>query len=83
MSTLDQVKQNVETAKRAVPNCLTEDDLKLIDEEDEILTIFYGEDMKENEKKEIVNFVETNYETIEAEFHDGNQPVYSLIIMIE
>lgn len=75
----DTIKVNhtnkIETAKELLQD--------LIDEEDEILTIFYGEDMKENEKKEIVNFVETNYETIEAEFHDGNQPVYSLIIMIE
>lgn len=68
-------KNKIEAAKELLKD--------LIDEEDEILTVFYGKDMKENEKEEIVNYVETNYEDIEAEFHDGDQPVYSLIIMIE
>lgn len=55
----------------------------LIDEEDEILTIFYGEDMTEAEKVEIVSYIEETFEDLEAEFYDGDQPVYSLIIMVE
>ena len=65
----------VETAKDLLNN--------LIDEDNEILTIFYGENMTEDEKKEIVTYIETTFEEIEAEFHEGNQPVYSLIIMVE
>src|SRR5699024_4886249 len=55
----------------------------LIDEEDEILTIFYGEDITEAEKVEIVSYIEETFEDLEAEFYDGDQPVYSLIIMVE
>lgn len=56
---------------------------ELIDEDDEILTVFYGKDMTAEEKQDIVNYVESTFEDIEAEFHDGDQPVYSLIIMVE
>lgn len=55
----------------------------LIDEEDEILTVFHGEAMTEAEKVEIVSYVEETFEDLEAEFYDGDQPVYSLIIMVE
>ncbi len=66
----------VETAKGLLQDLIDK-------EEDEILTIFYGEDMTELEKKEIVTYVEATFDDIEAEFHDGDQPVYSLIIMVE
>src|SRR5699024_4601044 len=66
---------NVETTKELLYD--------LIDEEDEILTIFYGEDMTEAEKVEIVSYIEETFEDLEAEFYDGDQPVYSLIIMVE
>lgn len=65
----------IETAKELLHD--------LIDEEDEILTIFYGEDMTKAEKVEIVSYVEKTFEDLEAEFYDGDQPVYSLIIMVE
>ena len=66
----------IETTKHLLQNLIDQD-------EDEILTIFYGEDMSEAEKLEISTYVENHFEEIEAEFHEGNQPVYSLIIMIE
>lgn len=56
---------------------------KLVSEEDEILTVFYGTDMTNEEKEAIEIFVKGNFDDVEAEFHDGGQPVYSLIIMVE
>ena len=55
----------------------------LIAEDDEILTILYGEDISESEVAELVNFVEEHYEDIEIETHNGEQPIYSYIFSVE
>ncbi|WP_010096712.1 DAK2 domain-containing protein [Ornithinibacillus scapharcae] len=56
---------------------------ELITEDDEILTILSGEDVSEEEVKELVNFIEENYEDVEVEVHNGNQPIYSYIFSVE
>ncbi|HAM82204.1 DAK2 domain-containing protein [Ornithinibacillus bavariensis] len=55
----------------------------LITEDDEILTILYGEDVDEAEVNQLVSFVEENYEEVEIEVHDGKQPIYSYIFSVE
>ncbi|ULT58547.1 DAK2 domain-containing protein [Neobacillus drentensis] len=56
---------------------------KMLDEDSEILTIIYGEDVTEEEVAELSSFVEENYEDVEIEIHDGGQPLYSYIFSIE
>jgi len=56
---------------------------KLITEDDEILTILYGEDVSEEEVNEIVSFVEGKYQDIEIEVHNGEQPIYAYILSVE
>lgn len=55
----------------------------LMTEDDEILTILSGEDVSEDEVNELVSFVEENYEDVEIEVHNGNQPIYSYIFSVE
>jgi uncharacterized protein len=55
----------------------------LITEDDEILTILYGEDVEEAEVNQLVSFIEENYEDVEIEVHDGKQPIYSYIFSVE
>ncbi|WP_019242350.1 MULTISPECIES: DAK2 domain-containing protein [Bacillus] len=55
----------------------------MIDEDTEILTIIYGEDVTEEEVNQLVSFVEENYEDVEVEIHDGKQPLYSFIFSAE
>src|SRR5690625_7715405 len=66
----------IETTKHLLQNLIDQD-------EDEILTTFYGEDISDGEKLEISTYVEDHCEEIEAECHEGNQPVYSLMIIAE
>lgn len=55
----------------------------LIDEDAEILTIFFGEDVTAEEKTAIESFAETNYgDDLDIEIHDGKQPIYSFVIMV-
>ncbi|RKQ37444.1 DAK2 domain-containing protein [Oceanobacillus halophilus] len=56
---------------------------EMITEDDEILTILYGEDADSEEVEELVSFVEENYEDVEIEVHSGNQPIYSYIFSVE
>lgn len=55
----------------------------MIEEDDEIITIFYGEDIVTNEVDELESYIESTYSDIELEFHQGDQPIYSYILMIE
>ncbi|MGM7635881.1 DAK2 domain-containing protein [Bacillus sp. Hm123] len=55
----------------------------LIDEESEIVTIIYGEDIDSNEVEEVSLFIEENFEEVEVEVHNGKQPLYSFIFSVE
>ncbi|MHA6251336.1 DAK2 domain-containing protein [Oceanobacillus sp. CAU 1775] len=56
---------------------------QMITEDDEILTILYGEGVTEAEVNELESYVEENYEDIEVEVHNGKQPIYSYIFSVE
>ncbi|MGN7386855.1 DAK2 domain-containing protein [Sporosarcina sp. SAFN-015] len=55
----------------------------LIDEEDEIVTIIYGEDVTEQEAAEIAEYVESTYDHTEVELYNGKQPLYPYILSVE
>lgn len=55
----------------------------MIDEETEMITILYGEDVTSEEVDELVAFCEANFPNIELDVHNGKQPVYSFIFSIE
>jgi dihydroxyacetone kinase-like predicted kinase len=55
----------------------------MVDEDSEILTIIYGEDVTEDEVNALTAFVEEKFEDVEVELHNGKQPLYSFIFAIE
>lgn len=55
----------------------------LIDEEDEIVTIIYGEDVTDQEAAEIAEYVESTYDHTEVELYNGKQPLYPYILSVE
>jgi DAK2 domain fusion protein YloV len=56
---------------------------EMLDEDSEILTIIYGEDVSEEEVQTLTDYVEEHYENVEVEVHSGKQPLYSFIFSIE
>lgn len=56
---------------------------KMVNEDDEIITIIYGEDISAEQVENVTAFIEKNYEDIEVEVHNGKQPLYSFIISVE
>ena len=56
---------------------------EMLDDDSEILTIIYGEDVSEEEVQTLTDYVEEHYGNVEVEVHDGKQPLYSFIFSIE
>ncbi|WP_026566426.1 DAK2 domain-containing protein [Bacillus sp. UNC41MFS5] len=56
---------------------------QMLDEDSEILTIIYGEDISEEDVNQLSKYVEENYGDVEVEIHNGRQPLYSYIFSIE
>nr|WP_309099321.1 DAK2 domain-containing protein [Fredinandcohnia onubensis] len=52
-------------------------------DEDEIVTIIYGQDASEDDVNAIVEYLEDEYEDIEVEVHNGDQPLYAFIFSVE
>lgn len=55
---------------------------KLVDDDAEIITLIYGEDVTEEEVEEIETYVEETFDA-ELECVNGKQPVYSFIVGVE
>jgi dihydroxyacetone kinase-like predicted kinase len=54
-----------------------------IDEDSEIVTLYFGEDIDEEAAEELVNELSELYDEIDFELHNGGQPLYPYIISIE
>lgn len=56
---------------------------QMVTEDSELVTLFTGEDVSEEETSEIENYIEETYPDVEVETISGGQPVYSFIISVE
>lgn len=56
---------------------------QLIDEDSAIVTIYYGEDMKEDDANAISEKLLEDYPDVEVEVHYGGQPIYYYVISVE
>lgn len=56
---------------------------QITDEDDEIITVFFGEDITEAEKTSLQQFAETEMTNFDMEYHVGNQPLYAYMLMVE
>ena len=56
---------------------------KMIDEDSEIITIYVGEDGSQELAEEMADYLESTYEDVEVEIHEGKQPVYPYLMSVE
>ncbi len=56
---------------------------KLIDQESELLSIYYGAEATEEQAMEIADYVEETYPEMEVEVQMGGQPIYYYVISVE
>ena len=56
---------------------------EIITDEDELITVYYGADVKEEDAKLIAEEIEKQYEDCDVEYHNGGQPLYYYLISVE
>lgn len=55
----------------------------LIDDDSELITLYYGQDVTEEEANSIAGYIEDKYEDCDIEVHYGGQPLYYYIFSVE
>ena len=55
----------------------------MVDEESELITVFYGEDVNEDEVNDFISKLEEKYDECEVQCYKGDQPLYYFFISVE
>ncbi|PWK12791.1 DAK2 domain-containing protein [Tumebacillus permanentifrigoris] len=56
---------------------------KMVDEDSEVVTVFYGDQISEEVAQELVEAAQAQFDHCEFELHEGGQPLYSYIFSVE
>lgn len=56
---------------------------QLVEEESELISLYYGEDVSEGEAEKFVAEIEENYPDMDVDAHKGGQPIYYYILAVE
>ncbi|MDD7793751.1 DAK2 domain-containing protein [Clostridium sp. 'White wine YQ'] len=63
---------------------VTEDVLSsMVDEDSELITLFFGEEITKEKAEEFVSVLEEKYEDLDIQLYNGNQPLYYFIMSVE
>ena len=55
----------------------------LIDDDSELITVFYGKDITEDEANSFVEELEEKYDDLDVQCYRGNQPLYYFLLAVE
>ena len=56
---------------------------EFVDEESELISVYYGEDIDESKAEELVKKIEEKFDGVDVELQFGGQPVYYYIVSVE
>ncbi|MBP3468766.1 MAG: DAK2 domain-containing protein [Lachnospiraceae bacterium] len=56
---------------------------KMVDDDTELLSIYYGSDVKEEDARALLEKIQKQYDNLDIEFQNGGQPVYYYIVSVE
>lgn len=56
---------------------------KMVDDESEIISIYFGDEVDEVLANELLHTVENKYSDLSVELHSGGQPIYYYIVSVE
>ena len=62
---------------------VTIDLIEKLRSDEEIITIYYGADVKEKDAEALRNIIEDKYPDCDVELHYGGQPIYYYYIALE
>ena len=55
----------------------------IVTDDDELITVYYGADVKEEDAKDIADAIGQEYDFCDVECHNGGQPLYYYLISVE
>lgn len=56
---------------------------QLVDEDSELISIYYGEEVKEEDANELIEQIEELYSDADVDAHFGGQPIYYYVLAVE
>lgn len=56
---------------------------QLVDEDSELISIYYGEEVKEEDANELIEQIEDLYPDADVDAHFGGQPIYYYVLAVE
>ena len=56
---------------------------QLVDEESELISIYYGEEVKEEDAEQLIQEIEELYPDVDVDAHFGGQPIYYYVLAVE
>lgn len=56
---------------------------KMVDDESELISIYYGAEATKEQAEEIVSYIEETYPDLEIELQMGGQPIYYYVVSVE
>lgn len=68
-------KDKFEVAEKVLAN--------MVDDDSELITVFYGEDIKEEDANSFVEKLEEKYEDCDIQLYKGDQPLYYFLMSVE
>jgi len=73
----------IEFSGQSVHDVVIEMMKKIVTDEDELITVYYGADVTEEDAKAITGEIENEYDECDVECHNGGQPLYYYLISVE
>ena len=73
----------IEFSGSSIQEVVTEMMKNIVTDEDELITVYYGADVKEEDAKNIADSIEQEYDFCDVECHNGGQPLYYYLISVE
>ena len=55
----------------------------LMDEDSELISIYYGEDISDEDAEELAGQIEEKYPDVDVELQEGGQPIYYYVLSVE
>lgn len=55
----------------------------MVDDDSELITVFYGQDCEEEKVKEFIENIQEKYEDADVQYYNGQQPLYYFIVSVE
>ena len=56
---------------------------EFVDDDSELISVYYGEDIKEDKAEALVEKIKEKFDNVDVELQCGGQPVYYYIVSVE